>query len=80
MKLLTPILYKILVHGPAKIKHALLAIEQLSEEAAEARNKHIRCRHDFSSFFSQNIKTSESCLPETIELFLEQNPQEISDL
>lgn len=39
---MTPTLHKVLVHGPAIIKNALLPIGQLSEEAAEARNKHFR--------------------------------------
>lgn len=53
----TPTLHKILVHGSETIKNALLPIGQLSEEAAEARNKHFRmyCR-DYARKFSR-----ESC-------------------
>lgn len=39
---MSPTVYKILLHGPTIIAHALLPIGQLSEEAAEARNKHFR--------------------------------------
>lgn len=39
---MTPTMHKVLVHGGAIIEHALLPIGQLSEEAAEARNKHFR--------------------------------------
>uniref|UniRef100_A0A2S2Q9M0 Uncharacterized protein n=1 Tax=Sipha flava TaxID=143950 RepID=A0A2S2Q9M0_9HEMI len=34
--------HKILLHGTDVIKHCLLPIEQLSEEASEARNKHYK--------------------------------------
>lgn len=37
---MTPTMHKILIHGAIIIKNALLPIGQLSEEAAEARNKH----------------------------------------
>lgn len=51
---MTPTLHKILVHGTTIIKHALLPIGQLSEEAAEARNKHFRSyRLDFTRKFSR---------------------------
>ena len=39
---MTPTLHKVLVHGPDIVENALLPIGQLSEEAAEARNKHFR--------------------------------------
>ncbi|CAH2101214.1 unnamed protein product [Euphydryas editha] len=39
---MTPTMHKILVHGATVIAHALLPIGLLSEEAAEARNKHFR--------------------------------------
>ncbi|XP_076665354.1 uncharacterized protein LOC143367434 [Andrena cerasifolii] len=39
---MTPTVHKILIHGPLVVANALLLIGQLSEEAAEARNKHIR--------------------------------------
>ena len=51
---MTPTLHKILVHGSTVIKYAILPIGQLSEEAAEARNKHFRSyRHDFARKFSR---------------------------
>lgn len=54
---MTPTLHKVLVHGSDIIKNALLPIGQLSEEAAEARNKHFRSyRQDYSRKFSR-----ESC-------------------
>lgn len=39
---MTPTVHKILIHGPLIINNALVPIGQLSEEAAEARNKHVR--------------------------------------
>lgn len=39
---MTPTMHKVLRHGAEIISNALLPIGQLSEEAAEARNKHIR--------------------------------------
>lgn len=54
---MTPTMHKILIHGAVIIKNALLPIGQLSEEAAEARNKHFRTyRQDYSRKFSR-----ESC-------------------
>ncbi|GBO98756.1 hypothetical protein EVAR_245_1 [Eumeta japonica] len=54
---MTPTLHKVLVHGSDIIKNALLPIGQLSEKAAEARNKHFRSyRQDYSRKFSR-----ESC-------------------
>lgn len=51
---MTPTLHKILVHGATVIKHAILPIGQLSEEAAEARNKHLLSyRQDFARKFSR---------------------------
>lgn len=51
---MTPTLHKILAHGPTVIRHAMLPIGQLSEEAAEARNKHYRLyRQDFARKFSR---------------------------
>lgn len=51
---MTPTTHKILVHGATIIKHALLPIGQLSEEAAEARNKHFRTyRLNFARKFSR---------------------------
>lgn len=51
---MTPTMHKILVHGAAIIKHALLPIGQLSEEAAEARNKHFRAyRQNYARKFSR---------------------------
>lgn len=51
---MSPTLHKILIHGAEVIKHALLPIGQLSEEAAEARNKHFRdYRLNFARKFSR---------------------------
>lgn len=40
--LITRTIHKSLLHGSIIIEKALLLIKQLSEEAAEARNKHFR--------------------------------------
>lgn len=51
---MTPTMHKILIHGAVIIKSALLPIGQLSEEAAEARNKHFRSyRLDFARKFTR---------------------------
>lgn len=51
---MTPTMHKILIHGAVIIKNALLPIGQLSEEAAEARNKHFRLyRQEFARKFSR---------------------------
>lgn len=51
---MTPTVHKILAHGPTIIDHAILPIGQLSEEAAEVRNKHFRrYRIDFARKFSR---------------------------
>ncbi|CAH2102438.1 unnamed protein product [Euphydryas editha] len=51
---MTPTMHKILVHGSQIIKSSLLPIGQLSEEAAEARNKHFRSyRLNFARKFSR---------------------------
>lgn len=51
---MTPTLHKILIHGPQVIEKALLPIGQLSEEAAEARNKYIRqYRQNFARKFTR---------------------------
>lgn len=51
---MTPTLHKILIHGPEVVENALLPIGQLSEEAAEARNKHFRqYRQNFARKFSR---------------------------
>jgi hypothetical protein len=39
---MTPPMHKMLIHGAIVIENALLPIGQLSEEAAEARNKYFR--------------------------------------
>lgn len=39
---MSPTIHKVLMHGAEVISHAILPIGQLSEEAAEARNKHFR--------------------------------------
>jgi len=52
--LMTPTMHKILIHGPIIIENALLPIGQLSEEAAEARNKHFRLyRQNYARKFSR---------------------------
>ncbi|KAK4883557.1 hypothetical protein RN001_006876 [Aquatica leii] len=54
---MTPTLYKILFHGSFIIEKALLPIGMMSEEAAEARNKHFRLyRQNYARKFSR-----ESC-------------------
>lgn len=51
---MSPTVHKILIHSASVISHALLPIGQLSEEAAEARNKHFRqYREKFSRKFSR---------------------------
>lgn len=51
---MTPTIHKILAHGVLVIKNALLPIGQLSEEAAESRNKHFRLyRQNFARKFSR---------------------------
>lgn len=46
---MSPTVHKVLMHGGSIIAHAILPIGQLSEEAAEARNKHFReYRTDYS--------------------------------
>jgi len=51
---MTPTMHKILIHGPIIIENALLPIGQLSEEAAEARNKHFRLyRQNYARKFSR---------------------------
>lgn len=51
---MSPTIHKILIHGPIIIEKALLPIGQLSEEAAEARNKHIRTyRENFARKISR---------------------------
>lgn len=51
---MTPTMHKLLLHGATIIDNALLPIGQLSEEAAEARNKHFRSyRQNFSRKFSR---------------------------
>ncbi|CAH2088703.1 unnamed protein product [Euphydryas editha] len=52
---MTSTMHKILVHGAEIISHALLPIGQLSEEAAEAQNKHFRTyRQGFARKFSRD--------------------------
>lgn len=51
---MSPTVHKILVHGATVIAHSLLPIGQLSEEAAEARNKHFRLfRQNFARKFDR---------------------------
>jgi hypothetical protein len=48
---MTPSVHKILIHGAIVIENALVPIDQLSEEAAEARNKYFR-------LYRQNLQGS----------------------
>lgn len=68
---MTPTMHKILVHAPTIIRHALLPIGQLSEEAAEARNKHFRqYRQNFARKFSRiSCSESNSSSDDEIQLF-----------
>lgn len=51
---MTPTMHNILTDGATIVEHAILPIGQLSEEAAEARNKHFRVyRQNFSRKFSR---------------------------
>lgn len=51
---MSPTVHKILMHGAEVIQQAILPIGQLSEEASEARNKHLRkYRVDFARKFSR---------------------------
>lgn len=51
---MSPTMHKILIHGKTVIQNALLPIGQLSEEAAEARNKHFRLyRLNYTRKFSR---------------------------
>lgn len=53
---MTPTIHKILIHGATVIKSAIIPIGQLSEEAAEARNKHFRLyRTNYSRKFSREV-------------------------
>ena len=53
---MTPTMHKILRHGATIIDQAILPIGQLSEEVAEARNKHFHdYRQNFSRKFSREI-------------------------
>ena len=53
---MTPKMHKILRHGATIIDQAIMPIGQLSEEVAEARNKHFRdYRQNFSRKFSREI-------------------------
>ena len=57
-----PTIHKILIHGPEIIRHALVPIGQLSEEAQEARNKEFKkYREGFSRKVSRT-KTNEDVL------------------
>jgi hypothetical protein len=51
---MTPTMHKIVMHGATIISHAILPIGQLSEEAAEHRNKHFcEYRQKFARKFSR---------------------------
>ncbi|KAK9712510.1 hypothetical protein QE152_g24846 [Popillia japonica] len=63
---MTPTLHKILIHGSIVVEKALLTIGLLSEEAAEARNKHFRSyRMNYARNFSR-----ESCNLDVIHRLL----------
>lgn len=63
---MTHTLHKILLHGPIVIEKSLLPIGMMSEEAAEARNKHFRSyRQDFARKLSR-----ESCNLDVINRIL----------
>ena len=53
---MTTTIHKILIHGGSVIKQSLLPIGQLSEEAAEARNKHFR---EYRSNFARKFDRTE---------------------
>lgn len=53
---MTTTIHKILIHGGSVIKESLLPIGQLSEEAAEARNKHFR---EYRSNFARKFNRTE---------------------
>lgn len=63
---MSPTVHKILIHAPSVIKHALLPIGQLSEEASEARNKHFR---QYREHFSRKFSRTE-CLEDIINRLL----------
>ncbi|KAK4872089.1 hypothetical protein RN001_016213 [Aquatica leii] len=76
---MTPTLHKILFHGSFIIEKALLPIGMMSEEAAEARNKHFRMyRQNYARNSDPLItgvtptprKTTKPFLKETIEMLL----------
>ncbi|GBM09221.1 hypothetical protein AVEN_226717-1 [Araneus ventricosus] len=51
---MSPTMHKILIHGPIAIENAILPIGQLSEEAAETRNKQFRSfRQNLARKFSR---------------------------
>ena len=51
---MTPAMHKILIHGATVMENAILPIGLMTEEAAEARNKHIRLyRQDYARKFSR---------------------------
>lgn len=53
---MTPTMHKVLRHGTTIIDHAILPIGQLTEEAAEARNKHFRTyRQNYARKFSREL-------------------------
>jgi hypothetical protein len=50
--------HKILLHGTDVIKHCLLPIRQLSEEATEARNKHYKSFQEHFTRKTSRIDTN----------------------
>lgn len=55
-------LHKILIHGAQIIRHFWFPIGQLSEEAAEARNKHFRKYRECHARRSNRTYTNEDIL------------------
>ena len=55
------------IHGSTVIKHALLPVGQLSEDTAEARNKHFRLSRQN---YARNFSTREACNREVINILL----------
>lgn len=59
---MTPTMHKVLIHGAKIIENAILPIGQLSEEAAEARNKHFRSyRQNYARKFSREACNLDIC-------------------
>lgn len=57
-----PSVHKVLIHGSEVIKHAILPIGQLSEEAQEAKNKDFRFIREHHTRKSSRISTNEDLM------------------